>query len=183
MGRPHPGGQAQLRQRGRGGAGAGWYTRQLQHPPFPPTPGRTLRWATCFLRQPTSVPRCCCRLAWEPPSARATATPAQRRAAAHHVTPPDSSASPRLPPAPQLREDRITSYVEHPVHIEPPAEAPPPPPQPLKLTKRVGGGCRAGQGGGGGGQGFGRGLAAGSLRMAHADGAAVAPCRASRSPC
>lgn len=38
----------------------------------------------------------------------------------------------------QLREGRITFYVEHPVLIEPPAEAPPPPPQPLKLTKRVG---------------------------------------------
>lgn len=37
----------------------------------------------------------------------------------------------------QLREGRITFYVEHPVLIEPPAEAPPPPPQPLKLTKRV----------------------------------------------
>lgn len=36
----------------------------------------------------------------------------------------------------QLREDRITIYVEHPVLIDPPAEAPPPPPQPLKLTKR-----------------------------------------------
>ena len=35
-----------------------------------------------------------------------------------------------------LREGRITLYVEHPVFIEPPAEAPPPPPQPLKLTKR-----------------------------------------------
>ena len=43
----------------------------------------------------------------------------------------------------QLREGRITFYVEHPVLIEPPAEAPPPPPQPLKLTKRVGG-ARAG---------------------------------------
>ena len=42
-------------------------------------------------------------------------------------------------PAPQLREGRITLYVEHPVLIEPPAEAPAPPPQPLKLTKRVGG--------------------------------------------
>lgn len=38
----------------------------------------------------------------------------------------------------QLRDGRITLYVEHPVLIEPPAEAPPPPPQPLKLTKRVG---------------------------------------------
>lgn len=36
----------------------------------------------------------------------------------------------------QLREDRMTDLVEHPVLIEPPAEAPPPPPQPLKLTKR-----------------------------------------------
>eukprot|EP00897_Mesotaenium_endlicherianum_P004436 jgi/Mesen1/401/ME000010S_10855 len=34
-----------------------------------------------------------------------------------------------------IREDKITLYVEHPVPIEPPAEAPPPPPQPLKLTK------------------------------------------------
>lgn len=31
---------------------------------------------------------------------------------------------------------QITHYVEHPVPIQPPAEAPLPPPQPLKLTKR-----------------------------------------------
>ncbi len=31
---------------------------------------------------------------------------------------------------------QITLYVEHPVPIQPPAEAPPPPPQPLKLTAR-----------------------------------------------
>ena len=44
-----------------------------------------------------------------------------------------------------LREDRITRYVEHPVQVAPPAEAPPPPPQPLKLTKQVGaGGGRGG---------------------------------------
>eukprot|EP00198_Chlamydomonas_reinhardtii_P007411 XP_001696748.1 predicted protein [Chlamydomonas reinhardtii] len=30
----------------------------------------------------------------------------------------------------------ITIYVEHPVPLDPPAEAPPPPPQPLKLTAR-----------------------------------------------
>lgn len=30
---------------------------------------------------------------------------------------------------------QITHYVQHPVPLEPPAEAPPPPPQPLKLTK------------------------------------------------
>lgn len=36
----------------------------------------------------------------------------------------------------RVRTDRITALVEHPVLIEPPAEAPPPPPQPLKLTKR-----------------------------------------------
>lgn len=36
----------------------------------------------------------------------------------------------------EIREDRITLYVEHPVLLEPPAEAPPPPPQPLKLTKK-----------------------------------------------
>jgi U4/U6 small nuclear ribonucleoprotein PRP3 len=36
----------------------------------------------------------------------------------------------------EIREDRITHYVEHPVLLEPPAEAPPPPPQPLKLTKK-----------------------------------------------
>ena len=34
-----------------------------------------------------------------------------------------------------IKEDRITHYVEHPVLLDPPAEAPPPPPQPLKLTK------------------------------------------------
>lgn len=37
---------------------------------------------------------------------------------------------------PQVREERITLYIEHPVPIEPPAEAPPPAPQPLKLTKK-----------------------------------------------
>lgn len=36
----------------------------------------------------------------------------------------------------EIREDKITHYVEHPVLLEPPAEAPPPPPQPLKLTKK-----------------------------------------------
>ncbi|KAL4423323.1 hypothetical protein ABPG77_006118 [Micractinium sp. CCAP 211/92] len=36
----------------------------------------------------------------------------------------------------QLKEEAITNLVQHPVLIEPPAEAPPPPPQPLKLTKR-----------------------------------------------
>ncbi|GLC37090.1 U4/U6-U5 snRNP complex subunit prp3 [Pleodorina starrii] len=36
----------------------------------------------------------------------------------------------------QLKEARITIYVEHPVPLEPPAEAPPPPPQPLKLTQK-----------------------------------------------
>ncbi|CAI5465672.1 unnamed protein product [Closterium sp. Yama58-4] len=35
-----------------------------------------------------------------------------------------------------LKASKITMYVEHPVPIEPPAEAPPPPPQPLRLTKR-----------------------------------------------
>uniref|UniRef100_A0A7S3UEB9 Uncharacterized protein n=1 Tax=Picocystis salinarum TaxID=88271 RepID=A0A7S3UEB9_9CHLO len=35
-----------------------------------------------------------------------------------------------------LVEEKISVYVEHPVPIEPPAEAPPPPPQPLKLTKK-----------------------------------------------
>ncbi|GLI69699.1 hypothetical protein VaNZ11_014388 [Volvox africanus] len=36
----------------------------------------------------------------------------------------------------QLREARVTIYVEHPVPLEPPAEAPLPPPQPLKLTQK-----------------------------------------------
>eukprot|EP00877_Chromochloris_zofingiensis_P011346 jgi/Chrzof1/6465/Cz18g12030.t1 len=36
----------------------------------------------------------------------------------------------------QIRENKITHYVEHPIPLEPPAEAPPPLPQPLKLTKR-----------------------------------------------
>ncbi|GIL51848.1 hypothetical protein Vafri_7756 [Volvox africanus] len=36
----------------------------------------------------------------------------------------------------QLRETRVTIYVEHPVPLEPPAEAPLPPPQPLKLTQK-----------------------------------------------
>jgi len=35
-----------------------------------------------------------------------------------------------------LKVDRITHYIEHPVLVDPPAEAPPPPPQPLKLTKQ-----------------------------------------------
>jgi len=35
-----------------------------------------------------------------------------------------------------LRPGRVGRLVEHPVPIEPPAEAPPPPPPPLKLTKR-----------------------------------------------
>eukprot|EP01102_Stenamoeba_stenopodia_P015141 TRINITY_DN512_c0_g1_i1.p1 TRINITY_DN512_c0_g1~~TRINITY_DN512_c0_g1_i1.p1 ORF type:complete len:781 (+),score=284.48 TRINITY_DN512_c0_g1_i1:88-2430(+) len=35
-----------------------------------------------------------------------------------------------------LLTDKITIYVEHPILIAPPAEAPPPPPQPLKLTKK-----------------------------------------------
>ncbi|WOL02400.1 U4/U6 small nuclear ribonucleoprotein Prp3 isoform X1 [Canna indica] len=36
----------------------------------------------------------------------------------------------------KLNMDKITIYVEHPLPIEPPAEAAPPPPQPLKLTKK-----------------------------------------------
>ena len=36
----------------------------------------------------------------------------------------------------RIAEDVITVYVEHPVPMEPPSEAPPPPPQPLKLTKQ-----------------------------------------------
>lgn len=36
-----------------------------------------------------------------------------------------------------IRPNKITIYVQHPVPIEPPAEALPPPPQPLKLTKKV----------------------------------------------
>ncbi|XP_011623805.1 protein RDM16 isoform X1 [Amborella trichopoda] len=35
-----------------------------------------------------------------------------------------------------IRMDKITCYVEHPLPIEPPAEPAPPPPQPLKLTKK-----------------------------------------------
>ncbi|MEW5305790.1 MAG: hypothetical protein WDW36_008308 [Sanguina aurantia] len=35
-----------------------------------------------------------------------------------------------------IHTERITDLVEHPIPLEPPAEAPPPPPQPLKLTKR-----------------------------------------------
>jgi len=35
-----------------------------------------------------------------------------------------------------IKEAKLTIYVEHPVPLEPPAEAPPPPPQPLKLTKK-----------------------------------------------
>ncbi|KAG2437008.1 hypothetical protein HYH02_011440 [Chlamydomonas schloesseri] len=36
----------------------------------------------------------------------------------------------------QMKDARITIYVEHPVPLDPPAEAPPPPPQPLKLTAK-----------------------------------------------
>ncbi|XP_026441987.1 protein RDM16-like, partial [Papaver somniferum] len=36
----------------------------------------------------------------------------------------------------ELKMDKITIYVEHPLPIEPPAEPAPPPPQPLKLTKK-----------------------------------------------
>lgn len=35
-----------------------------------------------------------------------------------------------------VRMEKMTIYVEHPVPIEPPAEPAPPPPQPLKLTKK-----------------------------------------------
>ncbi|GAX81848.1 hypothetical protein CEUSTIGMA_g9276.t1 [Chlamydomonas eustigma] len=35
-----------------------------------------------------------------------------------------------------IKENKISIYVEHPIPIEPPAEAQPPPPQPLKLTKK-----------------------------------------------
>lgn len=53
---------------------------------------------------------------------------------------PVLSTSPHKPLAlAQLKAEAITNLVQHPVLIEPPAEAPPPPPQPLKLTKRVGG--------------------------------------------
>ena len=34
------------------------------------------------------------------------------------------------------RPEAITQYIEHPVEIDPPLEAPPPPPQPLRLTER-----------------------------------------------
>lgn len=36
-----------------------------------------------------------------------------------------------------IKTELITSYVEHPVPIEPPAEAAAPPPRPLMLTKKV----------------------------------------------
>lgn len=39
-------------------------------------------------------------------------------------------------PAVQIKEARVTHYVEHPVPLEPPAEQAAPPPQPLKLTAR-----------------------------------------------
>ena len=32
----------------------------------------------------------------------------------------------------RIRRGKITLYLEHPIPIEPPAEAPPPPPQPLE---------------------------------------------------
>ena len=35
-----------------------------------------------------------------------------------------------------VKPEKISLYVEHPVPMQPPTEAPPPPPQPLKLTKR-----------------------------------------------
>ncbi|GFR42882.1 hypothetical protein Agub_g3874 [Astrephomene gubernaculifera] len=46
-----------------------------------------------------------------------------------------SAAAGQLGPF-QLKEARLTIYVEHPVPLEPPAEAPPPAPQPLKLTAK-----------------------------------------------
>ena len=57
-------------------------------------------------------------------------------AAPHHPLLPPPSGAAAEGEIPPLREGRITLYVEHPVMVEPPAEAPPPPPQPLKLTKR-----------------------------------------------
>lgn len=36
-----------------------------------------------------------------------------------------------------IREDRITRYIEHPVLLDPPAEEPPPPAMPLMLTAKV----------------------------------------------
>ena len=36
----------------------------------------------------------------------------------------------------EIKPEKINLYVEHPVPMQPPMEAPPPPPQPLKLTKR-----------------------------------------------
>ncbi|XP_043699044.1 protein RDM16-like isoform X1 [Telopea speciosissima] len=36
----------------------------------------------------------------------------------------------------ELKMDKITIYIEHPLPIEPPADPAPPPPQPLKLTKK-----------------------------------------------
>ncbi|GIM15975.1 hypothetical protein Vretimale_18646 [Volvox reticuliferus] len=47
----------------------------------------------------------------------------------------EAAASGQLGPF-QLKEARVTIYVEHPVPLEPPAEAPLPPPQPLKLTQK-----------------------------------------------
>ena len=35
----------------------------------------------------------------------------------------------------EVRQDRITNLIEHPVLLDPPIEAAPPPPQPLRLTK------------------------------------------------
>lgn len=36
-----------------------------------------------------------------------------------------------------LREDKVTIYVEHPIPLDPPAEEPQPPPMPLPLTTKV----------------------------------------------
>ena len=37
-----------------------------------------------------------------------------------------------------LREDKVTIYIEHPIPLEPPAEEPQPPPMPLPLIPKVG---------------------------------------------
>jgi U4/U6 small nuclear ribonucleoprotein PRP3 len=49
---------------------------------------------------------------------------------------PSGSYSDVMDEGAQIKEGRLTIYVEHPVPIEPPVEAAMPGPQPLRLTQR-----------------------------------------------
>ncbi|CAI5519881.1 unnamed protein product [Closterium sp. Naga37s-1] len=94
------------------------------------TPRRALLWKqsfwiTIYVEHPVPI---------EPPAEPSllTSPPPHRDALilASNQYPEEGAAVPAA-----LKASKITMYVEHPVPIEPPAEAPPPPPQPLRLTK------------------------------------------------